>query len=48
MVIIADREANEAAFAAGVNGKFDMLVGGKTDDMHGDPVRIRGPREILA
>ncbi|MDA1312349.1 MAG: M81 family metallopeptidase [Acidobacteria bacterium] len=42
VVVIADQEANEAAFAVGVNGKFDMLVGGKTDDMHGKPLRIRG------
>lgn len=42
VVVIADQEANEAAFAAGVNSKFDMLVGAKTDDLHGEPVRIRG------
>ena len=42
VVVIADQEANEAAFAGGVNGAFDMLVGGKTDDMHGKPLRIRG------
>ena len=42
VVVITDREANEAAFAAGIDGKFDMLAGGKTDTMHGKPVRIRG------
>ena len=41
-VVITDREANEAAFAGGIDGKFDMLVGGKSDTMHGKPVRIRG------
>jgi len=42
VIVIADAEANEAAFSAGVNGAFDMLVGGKTDNMHGKPLRIRG------
>lgn len=42
VVVITDREANEAAFSAGIDGKFDMLVGGKSDSMHGNPVRIRG------
>ncbi len=42
VVVINDREANEAAFAAGIDGKFDKLVGGKADSMHGHPVRIRG------
>ena len=42
VVVISDAEANEAAFAAGVNGAFDQLVGGKTDTFHGKPVRMRG------
>ena len=42
VVVISDQEANEAAFAAEVDGAFDILVGGKTDDMHGKPLRIRG------
>lgn len=42
VVVISDAEANHAAFHAGIDGPFDLLVGGKTDDMHGKPVRIRG------
>ena len=42
VVVISDAEANEAAFRAGVDGLFNQLVGGKTDELHGEPVRIRG------
>jgi microcystin degradation protein MlrC len=42
VVTIADRQAAEAAFRAGVGQPFDMEVGGKTDKMHGEPVRVRG------
>ncbi len=42
VMVIADPEAYEAAAKAGIGGKFDMPVGGKTDNMHGKPVRIRG------
>ncbi len=37
-----DRAATEEAFRVGVGGEFDMEVGGKTDDLHGKPVRVRG------
>ncbi len=39
---IADRQAVQVAVRAGINGKFDLAVGGKTDKFHGDPVRVRG------
>ncbi|MCW5977668.1 MAG: M81 family metallopeptidase [Bryobacteraceae bacterium] len=39
---IADPEAVKLAARAGVGGTFDAPVGGKTDKLHGDPVRIRG------
>ncbi len=42
VVVIADPAAVQAASSSGVNGKFDMDVGGKTDSAHGSPVRIRG------
>lgn len=42
VVVIADAEAYRAAEQSGVGGAFDQEVGGKTDEMHGDPVRIRG------
>jgi microcystin degradation protein MlrC len=42
VVVIADPEAVAIAEAAGDGGAFDGLVGGKTDDQHGPPVRLRG------
>jgi microcystin degradation protein MlrC len=42
VVTIADREAAQEAFRAGVAQPFDMRVGGKTDKLHGDPVPVRG------
>lgn len=42
VMALADGAAADAAFRAGVGGSFDMMVGGKTDNMHGAPVRIRG------
>ena len=47
VVVISDPEANKAAFAAGVGGAFDQMVGGKTDKIHGDPVRVRGRVKAL-
>jgi microcystin degradation protein MlrC len=42
VMTIADPEAVKVAVKAGISGVFDMAVGGKTDDMHGKPVRVRG------
>jgi microcystin degradation protein MlrC len=42
VVVIADPEAVASAEAAGEGSAFDDLVGGKTDDQHGAPVRLRG------
>jgi len=42
VMVIADPEAVAAAMRAGIGRPFDMLVGAKTDDLHGRPVRIRG------
>lgn len=39
---ISDPEAVQAAIEAGVGSAFDALVGAKTDDLHGEPVRVRG------
>ena len=41
-VPFTEPEAVAAAFRIGVGHPFDMLVGGKSDDLHGKPVRIRG------
>jgi microcystin degradation protein MlrC len=42
VMTIADGAAVEAAVKAGIDGAFDMTVGGKTDNLHGKPIRIRG------
>jgi microcystin degradation protein MlrC len=42
VMTIADPAAVEAAARAGIGGAFDMPVGGKTDSLHGKPVRVRG------
>lgn len=47
VTVIADAAANQAAFAAGVGGAFDQMVGGKTDKIHGEPVRIKGRVKAL-
>ncbi len=47
VVTIWDREAVKAAVSAGIGGAFDMAVGGKTDNMHGKPVRVRGTVKSL-
>ena len=42
VMTIADREAVDAAYRSGVGQPFDQLVGGKTDRLHGERVRVRG------
>lgn len=47
VVAMYDPAAVEAAVAAGVGGTFDMNVGGKSDSLHGEPVRIRGTVQLI-
>jgi microcystin degradation protein MlrC len=47
VMTIADPAAVQAAVKAGVGGGFDLEVGGKTDDLHGKPVRVRGKVKLL-
>ncbi len=47
VVAICDRTAVERALEIGVNGRFDDEVGGKTDGLHGAPVRIEGKVKLL-
>lgn len=42
LVTINDPEAVERAFEAGLGGGFSGLIGGKTDDFHGEPVFVEG------
>ena len=47
VVTISDPESDQAAFRAGVGKTIDLMVGGKTDTLHGRPVRIRGRVKAL-
>ncbi len=47
VVTISDPESDRAAFSSGVGKPVDLMVGGKTDTMHGRPVRIRGRVKAL-
>ncbi|HKG25720.1 MAG TPA: M81 family metallopeptidase [Thermomicrobiales bacterium] len=38
--VIADREAVDAAFAAGTGARLELSLGGKTDDLHGFPIPV--------
>ena len=44
---IYDPEAVEALVAAGVGAEMSLDVGGKTDDMHGRPVRMVGTVAVI-
>ncbi|HSJ28647.1 MAG TPA: M81 family metallopeptidase [Acidimicrobiia bacterium] len=44
---LSDPEAVQACIAAGVGATVELQVGGKTDDLHGSPVSIRGTVRIL-
>ena len=41
-IALADPEAVAVARSAGIGGHFDALVGAKVDDLHGEPVPVRG------
>jgi microcystin degradation protein MlrC len=45
---LCDPAAVRACEAAGVGGRIDMAVGGKTDDRHGAPFAIRGTVSALS
>jgi len=47
VVAIADPEAVHDAFRVGVGGQIDRPIGGKTDRLHGDPVRVLGSVKSL-
>lgn len=48
VITIPDRDAVAEAFRVGVGGVFDLEVGGKFDDRHGAPVRLRGVVRLLS
>jgi microcystin degradation protein MlrC len=45
--VLADPQAVQLAAKAGIGGAFDSRVGGKTDKLHGTPVRVRGKVKSL-
>ncbi len=45
-ILYAPQEV-EACIQAGVRGKVDLTVGGKSDDLHGSPVPIRGRVRLI-
>lgn len=47
VIALADIEAVREAFRGGVGRVFDLPVGGKADQMHGKPVRVRGTVKSL-
>jgi microcystin degradation protein MlrC len=47
-MVIADKEAVDAAVAAGIGGTVTTTVGGKTDRLHGDPVPITGRVRLIS
>jgi microcystin degradation protein MlrC len=44
---ISDQEAIDICLAAGVGAEVSMLVGGKRDRLHGDPVPITGKVRLI-
>lgn len=42
LAVIADAEVAAAAHRAGVDGRVECLLGGKTDDIHGPPIPFVG------
>jgi microcystin degradation protein MlrC len=47
-VALADREAVEVCWDAGAGAEVRLLVGGKTDRWHGEPVAVRGVVRALS
>jgi len=48
LVVLRDPEAVERCVEAGVGAELSLEVGGKTDDLHGRPVRIQGRVRTLS
>lgn len=44
---LCDPEAVQACFDAGVGAQVEVMAGGKTDDLHGSPVPVKGVVRVL-
>lgn len=47
LVVLYDPDAVRACASAGVGQRVDLAVGGKTDRLHGQPVRVKGRLRLL-
>jgi microcystin degradation protein MlrC len=47
VVVVYDPEAVQTGIQTGVGGTVSLEVGGKADDLHGDPVPIRGTVRLI-
>ena len=47
VVVLYDSEAVTTCIQAGVRGHVDIAVGGKSDNLHGSPVQIRGRVRLI-
>jgi len=47
LVVLADPEAVQACIRAGINATVNLQVGGKKDNMHGEPINIHGRLKCL-
>ncbi len=48
VVVIADPESVQQAIEAGVGNRVNLRVGGKTDDLHGEPVSVEGHVALIS
>lgn len=48
VVVIADPEAASKAIAAGIGKEVDLKVGGKVDNLHGEPVAVKGRVRLIS
>lgn len=48
LIVINDPEAVQASIEAGINEKVEMKVGGKIDNLHGDPILIEGKVKLIS
>jgi microcystin degradation protein MlrC len=48
LVVLADPESVDRCVEAGVRQPVDLVVGGKVDRLHGEPIRVTGTVRVLA
>ncbi|WP_010268994.1 M81 family metallopeptidase [Paenibacillus senegalensis] len=48
LIVIRDEEAARKAHELGVGAELSMAIGGKSDELHGDPVAVTGKIRLLS